>query len=221
VQHKSDRQIQQEVTAELGWDPRVDQTDVGVSVHDGVVALTGSVPSYDARMAAREAAHRVIGVLDVADDLQVKIPGGFRRDDTDLAQAVRHALEWDVHVPHERIETTVAQGYVTLAGTVDAHHEKEAAERAVRRLLPVRGVINSIDVRAASVSSAAVRAAIEEALDRRAERTAERIRVEVADGTVSLTGPVHSWAEREAVLGAARYTRGVRELQDHLLVAPN
>jgi osmotically-inducible protein OsmY len=111
---KSDAQIQREVLEELKWDTRVDETDVGVEVDAGVVTLTGTVANYAKRLAAQEAAHRVRGVLDVANDIQVKITGGPVRTDTEIAQAVRAALEWDAHVPHERIQSTVANGIVTL-----------------------------------------------------------------------------------------------------------
>jgi osmotically-inducible protein OsmY len=66
-----------------------------------------------------------------------------------------------------------------------------------------------------------VREAIERALERRAEREARRIRVDVADGTVTLTGSVRSWPEYRSVLGAARFTAGVRAVKDLLRVEPD
>src|ERR1700675_3922900 len=111
---KTDTQIHHDVLEELKWDSRVDETEVGLQVASGVVTLTGTVTSWAKRVAAQEAAHRVIGVLDVANDLRVKVPGGLTRTDTEIAQAVRRALEWDVFVPEEKITSTVADGFVTL-----------------------------------------------------------------------------------------------------------
>jgi len=65
-----------------------------------------------------------------------------------------------------------------------------------------------------------VRQSIESALERRAEREADRIGVEVKEGTVFLTGKVHNWSERVAVLGAAGYAPGVRKVEDRLSVDP-
>lgn len=84
VATKTDAHIQQDVLKEPQWDPRVDETEVGVSVQHGVVTLSGTVTSWAKRMAAREAAHRVLGVLDVANDIVVKIPGGLGRSDTEI-----------------------------------------------------------------------------------------------------------------------------------------
>jgi osmotically-inducible protein OsmY len=218
---KSDAQIQQDVLRELKWDPRVEETDVGVEVDQGVVTLTGTVGSYATRQAAEEAAHQVQGVLDVANDVRVQPPGSGERTDTDIAHAVRHALEWDTFVPHERIRSTVAQGHVTLDGTVQHWHQRDEAAVAVRPLAGVRGVTNLIAVQAPAGEGERVREAIEQALERRAEREAQRIQVAVRDGTVTLTGSVPSWAAKQAVLGAARFTPGVRTVDDHLRITLN
>jgi osmotically-inducible protein OsmY len=216
---KTDAQIQQQVLKELAWDPRVEETEVGVSVQHGVVTLSGTVTSWAKRAAAQEAAHRVAGVLDVANDVIVKIPGGLGRSDTEIAHAVRNALEWDVFVPDKDIQSTASNGWVTLTGTVETVSEREDAARAVRNLTGVSGVENQITVRQPRVAPERIRAAIEEALERRAEREARRIDVTVSpDGEVTLAGRVHSWAEREAVVASARYLRGVHTVRDHLRI---
>ena len=219
---KTDSQIQQDVLRELRFDPRVQETEVGVEVDHGVVTLTGTVSSWPKRLAAQDAAHRVVGVLDVANDVQVKLPGASARTDTDIAQTVRRALEWDVWVPHDRIQSTVSNGWVTLGGNVDTWTEREDAERAVRNLVGVRGVADTITVSFGKpVQPEKVREAIEDALERRAEREAKRIRVEVTpEGTVKLTGQVRSWADRRATIGAARFAPGVREVEDQLQISP-
>lgn len=217
---KTDTQIHHDVLEELKWDSRVDETEVGVEVDKGVVTLTGTVTSWAKRMAAEEAARRVIGVLDIANDIKIKVPGGLTRTDTEIAQAVRHALQWDVFVPDERITSTAADGWVTLDGTVERWSERADAERAVRNLMGVRGVVNKITVTPTKPVTADVRKAIEQALERRAEREAKRIHVEVRDGIATLTGSVHSWAERKSVVAAARFTPGVRDVQDQLRTEP-
>jgi len=217
---KTDSEIQQAVLRELKWDTRVEETDVGVEVDAGVVTLTGTVSSWAKRLAAQEAAHRVVGVLDVANDIKVKVPGDVRRTDTDIARAIRHALEWNVFVPEERIRSTVSDGWVTLEGDMDFWSQREDAEEAIRRLAGVRGVSNKIEVKPPKVLPHDVRKAIEDALERQAEREARKITLDVQDDRVSLAGVVHSWAEKEAAIGAAKGTRGVRSVDDHLRIEP-
>ncbi len=217
---KSDAQIHRDVLDELRWDPRVDEEEVGVQVASGIVTLTGTVTSWAKRVAAQEAAHRVLGVLDVANDIEVKGPAELARTDTAIAQAVRHALEWDVFVPEDRITSTVTDGWVTLEGTVDRWSQRVDAERAIRNLSGVKIVVNRIAVKPVRPVTENVKRAIEQALERRAEREARRIRVDVSDGTVTLTGAVHSWAERKSVVAAARFTPGVGTVEDRLRVEP-
>jgi osmotically-inducible protein OsmY len=219
---KTDAQIQQDVLRELAWDPRVEETDVGVEVDAGIVTLTGTVATWAKRVAAQEAAHRVAGVLDVANDIVVKIPGTLLRTDTDIAQAVRRALEWDVLVPHERIQSTVSDGWVTLEGSVDSWAEREDAERAVQNLVGVRGVTDRMTISSPQPPEPdRVRVAIEDALERRADREVKRLRIDVTPaGAVKLSGTVRSWAEKRATLAAARFTPGVRMVEDHLEVDP-
>jgi len=218
---KMDAQLQDDVLRELRWDTRVVETDVGVEVDDGIVTLTGTVASWPARLAAQEAAHRVAGVLDVANDIHVKLPSSSERTDTDVARTVRAALESDLQVPHERISTTVSDGVVTLEGNVDYWSEHDDAGRAIR-LPGVREVRNllTVEPRAVKVAPETIRAAIDGALERhRPHAAADHIQIAIAEGTVILSGTVTSWPEHDAVLGAVRGTRGVKKVDDQITIA--
>lgn len=217
---KSDSQIKGDVLNELKWDSRVDETDVGVQVKEGIVTLTGSVNVYARKIAAREAAHRVHGVLDVVDELQVKVPGIGARTDTDIARAVRDALEWDAFVPDEKIRSTVSLGIVTLEGAVQTWSQRADAERVVRGLAGVRGVIDQITVAAKAVDTTRLKTDIEEALERQAEREARRIGITIKDGVVLLTGRVRSWVEKETIDRVVGFAPGVRRVDDRLVVDP-
>lgn len=212
----TDRKLQDLVIAELRWDARVPDTAIGVEARDGIVRLTGTVSNFADRLAAREAAHSVYGVRDVADDIEVRLTPDH--DDLQLGQAVRLALLWDVAVPASGITTTVSDGDVTLVGAVPHHLAREAAERAVRQLRGVRGVHNHILVVPPDLRADDIRAAIVGALERRADRAANRISVSLADGVATLEGSVPSPADARAVLETARHTPGVRDVHDQLHV---
>jgi len=217
---KTDNEIKQQVLRELKWDSRIGWSEIGVEVMEGVVTLTGVVFSYAKKLAAQEAAHRISGVLDVANDVEVRPDGVFMRSDADIARAMRHILEWDALVPDERIKSTVSDGWVTLEGDVDFWHQREDAERTVLRLGGVIGVTNEITVAPKIVDPKELREEIEYALERRADREAERLRIEVNDGAVDLFGRVHSWQEKRAVLGSISHAPGVSAVRDHLRVDP-
>lgn len=216
---KTDMQLQRDVIEELAWQPNVREAEIGVAVKNGVVTLSGFVESYAQKYAAARAAERVHGVRAVADDLSVKLPKSFMRSDTDIAHAAVSALKWDVEVPDARIQVLVDDGWVSLDGAVDWQFQRTAAEKAVRYLTGVKGVINRITVQQPKVSAYEVNQRIEEALKRSAATEADRITVEAKNGKVTLRGTVRSWAEREDAERAAWAAPGVSEVDDEIAVA--
>jgi osmotically-inducible protein OsmY len=217
---KTDTKLKTDVLHELAWDIGIDDAGIGVATHHGVVTLTGTVASWAQKHAIEEAAYRVAGVRDLANEIEIKPSWSKAHNDTDIAEAVRSALVWNRLVPDGRIRSTVADsGMVTLSGSVRTLAERDEAERAVRQLDGVRCVVNDIAVDAPPVAADALRTTITQALERRAVREAAHVGVEVHGDTVVLTGNVGSWFERRAVLGAARGTPGVGRIDDRLRVA--
>src|SRR5258705_3624060 len=139
---RTDVQIQQDVVAELKWEPRLTPNEVGVIVKDGIVTLTGWVDSYTKRWAAEDAAHRVKGVKAVANDIEVRLSTADEKTDQDIAKAVVRALEWDAFIPVDKLDVTVSKAWVTLKGEVEWQYKKKDAERVVRRIQGVKGVSN-------------------------------------------------------------------------------
>ncbi len=214
---KTDMQLQKDVAEELRWEPRLKSDEIGVTARDGVVTLTGTVPSYSQRRIAERAAERVFGVKAVAQELAVKVPKLLERTDTELAHQIVSAFSWDLEVPDQNVKATVDNGWVTLEGQVDWQYQRNAAERAVRYLTGVKGVSNVLTLKA-HATPYDVEKHIKAALHRSAETDSKKITVTALDGRVTLTGTVRSWPERADVERAAWSAAGVTAVDDRLAV---
>jgi osmotically-inducible protein OsmY len=218
TQTRSDNSLRDDVLLELKWDPKISSaSDIAVAVKDGVVTLSGFVPSFWEKDAAEKAVKRVYGVRGIANDIEVKL--FWQRTDPEIARDAVHELESHVSIPADRIKVTVKDGWVTLEGTVDWEYQKSLAQSAMKKLKGVSGVTNKIQV-TPKASAAEVKSKIEEALRRSAELDARRITVEIEGSTVKLYGSVSSWAERDEAERAAWSAPGTTMVENHILVNP-
>jgi osmotically-inducible protein OsmY len=208
---------------ELKWEPTIHAAEIGVGVKDGVVTLTGNVDNYSKKWAIVRAVRRVSGVKVVSEEIKVSPPDSYKRADEDMAQSATNILNWNVWVPPDRVKVMVQDGWITLSGNVDWYYQKQRAEEAVRHLIGVVGVTNSITIKppVPTVKTSEVKNGIEDALKRNARllRDAEEIRVEVSGSKVILHGNVGSWADYEEAEYAAYCAPGVSQVENRLTVA--
>jgi osmotically-inducible protein OsmY len=214
---KTDVQLQKDVMAELSSEAALGAAQIGVAVMDGVVTLAGHVDSFAQKWDAERAAQRVSGVKGLAVELAVTLPGASQRCDADIKRAAENVLGWSAHLPKDAVKVVVEDGWLTLSGEVDWAYQRRTASHAVRTLLGVSGISDRITIKP-TVSMGSVKADIEAALKRRAQADARHILVEVHGSDVTLSGTVHSWAERDLATHSAWGTPGVRNVVDHIVV---
>ncbi len=214
---KTDHQLKQDVTDELGWDPALKADAVGVSAKDGVVTLTGHIDTYAEKRAIEKALRRVGGVKAIALELDVKLSPDHRRSDTDIARTIEQVLAWNTLVSADKVQVTVERGWVTLRGELNWDYQRRSVEKLVRPLFGVVGLSNEITLKP-TVTPSNVAAGIEQALKRQAEREARRVQIIVDGATVTLRGSVNSWQERDAAAGAAWSAPGVRSVINEVQV---
>jgi osmotically-inducible protein OsmY len=214
---KTDSQLQQDVMDELQWEPRVDHANIGVAAKDGIITLSGFVPSYASKIAAEKAARRVKGVRGLAEEIEVRFPSDPKTADPEIAKRIADLFEWSATVPKDKIAVKVEHGWVTLTGTVPWHYQRVAAKDAVARINGVKGVTNLVDVRT-SPSTSDVRDRIVAAFKRAADLDASTITVLTDGDTVRLGGKVHSWHERQIAERAAWAAPGVSRIEDNIMV---
>lgn len=212
-----DAALQKSVIAELSWEPSIDAAHIGVTADKGVVSLSGHVGSFMEKHAAETAARRVKGVKAVADEIEVRLPFHVKRADDEIAAAAVSRLSWDVSIPKDAVKVTVAKGWVTLTGEVDWHYQKDAAELDIRNLFGVLGVSSQITIKP-QVDTADLSDKITTALHRSWFYDPKTIWVSASDGTVRLTGTVHSWHDRQVAGETAWAAPGATAVNNEIAV---
>lgn len=216
---KTNQELLKDVLDELKWEPTLSDvvSQIGVTVDDGVVTLSGRVDSYNQKINAEKAAQRVAGVKVVAEDIEVIIPGKHIRSDTDIAVAVKDALKWHSAVNEDLIEIKVEDGQVYLDGCAEWDYQKKAAENAVKDIVGVTKVVNRISLKPV-VNPKDVKNKIMSAFKRSATIDAENISVETAGTRIILHGAVRSLAERREAENAAWSAPGVTHVENQITI---
>jgi len=219
-----DERITADVVEQLVWDDRVDASTIAVTVDGGVVTLEGEVPTHTARWAAEECARLVTGVTSVNNALSVDVGTGSSQSpalsDAEILLEAERALATSAALDGHSILLSVAAGWVTLDGSVNAYWKKTHAEQKVLDLRGVLGVTNKVAVvPTESVSDDVIAKGVMDAIERNAHVSLDDVEVSVVDGRVILDGVVPNGVAQVAAHNAARHTAGVQGVEDRLVVS--
>lgn len=214
---KTDAQIKADVTAELKWDAEVDETKIGVAVSNGAVTLTGHVPTYRQKTAAKQSTKRVAGVLAVVDHMDVMLDHLHRVTDEGLAERIANVLKWNVSVPAPGIKAEVKSGIVTLTGEVEWQYQRANIFKNVEHVSGVVNVMNLIVLKPRAHTTD-IQHRIKDALSRHAVVEATKVSIAVHNGTVTLSGTVESFEEMDRIENAVWAAPGVTKVVDNLRI---
>jgi osmotically-inducible protein OsmY len=214
---KSNAELQIDVQNAIKWEPLLNAAEIGVTAKDGVVSLTGIVDSYAKKMEAENAAKKVIGVKALVENIEIKIPSKWSKTDTEVANEILTALKSNWSVPKDKVTVTVEDGWVTLEGELPWNYQREEAKNAIRNLTGVLGVTNNIKIKSES-HDAIEQKDVEDAIGRSWSVDDSDISVSVSGTTVTLTGTVNSWYQKDEAARIAWNTPGIWHVENELEV---
>jgi osmotically-inducible protein OsmY len=213
-----DTDLTADVSDELFWDPKLDNTAVAVSADNGKITLRGTVGSLREKREAQKAAQRVFGVTSVDNKLQVKLMNDDKRADAELRGDVLQALMLDSLVP-KTVDARVDDGFVTLTGSADWQYQRDEAEFVASNLVGTLDLVDEIELEYPTPDRGDVQESIKKAFKRNASLDAKDLDVSTDNGSVTLKGTVSSWAEHDEAVEAAWAAPGVNSVNDDLRVA--
>ena len=215
---KNNAELQKDVQDAIDWEPLLHAAEIGVTVKDGIVTLTGVVDSYVKKMEAEDAAKNVTGVKAVVEKLEIKFNNSFEnKDDNEIAEEVLNAYKWNWRIPNDRIKIKVEKGWITLEGELAWNYEREAAKDAVKNLLGVTGISNNIIIKS-EIGNATEKSDIENALKRNWSIYGTDIAVDVSGHIATLNGTVDSLYQKEEAAKIALKAPGIWTVDNKLVI---
>jgi osmotically-inducible protein OsmY len=116
------------------------------------------------------------------------------------------------------VDVRVRDGLVTLTGLVDWEYQRDEAESVASGVPGIRDLENHIELNDTTHVAIDVGHDIRRAFVRNAKLDADKLTVATSNGTVFLSGTVHSRDEHDAAVAAAWSAPGVRVVEDRLTV---
>ncbi|UOU97490.1 BON domain-containing protein [Chryseobacterium daecheongense] len=213
---KTNAELQKDVQDAIKWEPLLHSAEIGVTAKNGVVSLTGIVDSYAKKMQAEDAAKNVVGVKVLVENIKVKFPNSRSKTDNEIADEIIAAFESNTVIPEKQIKVKVEDGWVDLDGELPWDYLREITENAIQYLPGVKGIYNNITIKP-EIRERVDKKDIEEAL-KRSSIDDKEIEVSVSGSTVTLTGAVHSWRQKEEAGRIAWKTPGIEHVKNELKV---
>ncbi len=217
---RPNEEIKQDIVDNLFWDSRIDPQDIEVKVNGGEVTLEGTVPTYIGKNAARENAIMAEGVYKVNNNVKVLIPAEVTvPEDNEIKRRVSDLLLFNPIIDSTKIIVFVKDGEVTLEGNVSTYLEKIEASTLPYNIIGVWNVIDRLTVvPTKAIGDEIIADQIMAVFSRKANINEELIEVRVNSGIVTLSGDVYDWLTYLDAENIARYTAGVKEVQNQLEV---
>jgi osmotically-inducible protein OsmY len=145
------------------------------------------------------------------------------KTDAELQHDVMNELKWEPTIKAAEIGVGVTDGVVTLSGYVDSFYKKWAAERAAARVFGVKAVAEELKVRLPSSLKRPdedLALAVVNVLEWNVLVPHDRIKVQVRDGLVTLSGEVDWGYQKFAAEDAVRYLMGVVWFNNQITIKP-
>lgn len=214
---KTNEILQKDVQNALKWEPLLRAAEIGVTVNNGVVHLSGTVDSYSKKLEAETATKNVTGVTAVVEEIKVHFGSNWNRTNDEIAHAIVAALKDNWLIAADKVKVKVEDGWVTFTGSLPWYYQKMSAEDSVKNLYGVKGVTNNINIEP-DVEEEIEAENVENALARSWWVNDADISVSVEDHEVTLAGSVSSFYQKTEAETIAWKTPGIWSVNNELTV---
>ncbi|MDQ0594986.1 osmotically-inducible protein OsmY [Chryseobacterium ginsenosidimutans] len=208
---KTNAELQKNVQDVIKWEPLLH------AAKDGVVSLAGEVDHYAKKIEAENAAKKVVGVKVLVENIIVKSPDSLSKTDNEIANEIVEVFKSNAFIPENIIKVIVENGQVTLEGEVQWGYQRKIIKNAIHLLPGVKAIINHIRIKSEIIDEIKQKD-IEHAMKLNWVVYNSDIHIKVSGTTVTLTGTVNSWHQKEEANRIAWKTTGIQHVDNRLFV---
>jgi osmotically-inducible protein OsmY len=212
------KEFEKKVKDRLTWDDNIDETQIEISINDGVAILKGCVSTYPEKVLAEIETQLVPGIKSVVNEIEVKFMGSNGiPSDQDIKDAMFCLLDANSELASNNVQIFIKKGKVILGGTVDSFWKKEKIQKMVSQIKGVLSVINEISINPKEkISDGDITKNLIKSMQDSVRIEAHKVDLNVEAGIVTLSGTLSSMSEYEAVKEIVRFTKGVIDIKDNL-----
>ncbi|MFO8018812.1 MAG: BON domain-containing protein [Promethearchaeia archaeon] len=210
--------IQQEIMDQLLWDPRIDESNIQVTVKDKSITLSGLVPSHPQKIYAETDVKEVGDIPPITNNIEVIFSPEFKSpSDTEIKEGLEKIYEINSCLDAEKISVSINKGDVILKGVVKSYWEKEMTEKLASEIPSNFLIKNLLTVEPLEpVTDAKIEEQVTTAMERSLRVNSEKVDINVKNGIVTLSGTVSSLSAYSAAEKAAKLSKGVIDVKNNL-----
>ena len=202
----------------LTWNNEIDETQIDVSVSDGIATLKGCVTSFPEKILAEIESSMVVGIISIINEIEVKFSeklGG--KSDKDVEEAMYCLLDANSEINPNDVKVSVKDGIISLEGKVNSLWKREKIQKMASQIKGVNSIKDNILVIPSKViSDERIEDLIDKSLKNSVRIESKNVNINVKNGVVIVSGVVSSFVEYEAIVEIIISTNGVLNIENHL-----
>jgi osmotically-inducible protein OsmY len=209
---------EKEIKNRLAWNNEIDESQIDVSVTDGIATLKGCVSTYPEKVLAEIESSMVQGIDTVNNEIEVtSSEKEGEQSDTDVEEAMYCLLDANSEINPNDVKVFVKDGIISLEGKVNSLWKRNTIMKMASQIKGVNSIKNKILVRSSKkISDDKIRDLISESLRNSVRIDSENVKLKVKDGVVTVSGVVSAFVEYEAIIDIIISTNGVTEIENQL-----
>ena len=209
---------EKEIIDRLTWNNEIDESQIDVSVINGIATLKGCVTTYPEKVLTEIESSMVTGIISINNEIKVKFSEKSKvQSDKDVEEAMFCLLDANSEINPNDVKVSVKDGIISLEGKVDSLWKREKIQKMASQIKGVNSIKNYILVKPSKeISDEKIEELISKSLENSVRIDSKNVNVKAENGVVIISGVVSSLVEYEAIIEIINSTNGVLDIENQL-----